>query len=84
MHFLNIMLLRNKNEYTIIDWMNARLAPAVFDYARTYVIFVEFAKEVSEIYRQLIWPDIQALGISEEDFYAAVEACTVIRKQEKK
>ena len=84
MHFLNIMLLRNKNEYTIIDWMNARLAPAVFDYARTYVIFVEFAKEVSEIYRQLIWPDIQTLGISEEDFYAAVEACTVIRKQEKK
>ena len=43
MHFLNIMLPRDKADYVIIDWMNARLAPAVFDYARTYVIFDEFS-----------------------------------------
>ena len=83
MHFLNIMLLRNKEEYVLIDWMNTRLAPAVFDYARTYVIFFEFAKEVAPIYKQLVWPDIQALGFSDEDFDAAVEACTIIRAQEK-
>lgn len=40
MHFLNIMipddveLVADKINYTIIDWMNTRLAPAVFDYAR--------------------------------------------------
>lgn len=40
MHFLNIMipddveLVSDKINYTIIDWMNTRLAPAVFDYAR--------------------------------------------------
>ena len=51
MHFLNIMipantpLIADKINYTIIDWMNARLAPPVFDYARTYVILEEFAKE---------------------------------------
>ena len=50
MHFLNIMipsdaeLLADKINYTIIDWMNARLAPPVFDYACTYVIFDEFCK----------------------------------------
>ncbi len=89
MHFLNIMIPSDfstgldKTDYTIIDWMNARLAPPVFDYARTYVIFKEFAQEALEFYKEAVWPDIKKLGISEEDFYAAVEVCTVLRSHEK-
>ena len=89
MHFLNIMipsdaeLLADKINYTIIDWMNARLAPPVFDYARTYVIFDEFAKEAVGFYKAAVWPDLQALGISEEDFFDAVKVCTVLRSKEK-
>ena len=76
-------LLADKIKYTIIDWMNARLAPPVFDYARTYVIFDEFAKEAVVFYKAAIWPDLQALGISEEDFFDAVKVCTVLRSKEK-
>lgn len=89
MHFLNIMipfdteLIADKINYTIIDWMNARVAPAVFDYARTYVIFNEFAKDALEFYKAAVWPDVQALGISEDDFFDAVKACTILRSHEK-
>ena len=90
MHFLNIMippdaeLIVDKTPYTIIDWMNARLAPPVFDYARTYVIFNEFAKEAVDYYKAAVWPDVLALGISEEDFFEAVKVCTILRSKEKK
>lgn len=89
MHFLNIMLppdtplIADKINYTIIDWMNARLAPPIFDYARTYVIFDEFAKEALEFYKAAVWPDVEALGISENDFFDAVKVCTVLRSKEK-
>lgn len=88
MHFLNIMipndtaLVADKINYTIIDWMNARVAPPVFDYARTYVIFNEFAKEAVGFYKAAVWLDVQALGISEEDFFEAVKVCTVLRSKE--
>ena len=97
MHFLNIMLLHRPSdeanvasgektfpEYVIIDWMNARIAPAVFDYARTYVIFDEFSKEALAIYKQAIEDDIKTLGISDEDFMDAVKVCAIIRGREKK
>lgn len=89
MHFLNIMipndaeLIADKIKYTIIDWMNARLAPPVFDYARTYVIFDEFAKEAVEYYKAAVWPDILSLGIGEDDFFDAVKACKILRSHEK-
>ena len=89
MHFLNIMipndaeLIADKIKYTIIDWMNARLAPPVFDYARTYVIFDEFAKEAVEYYKASVWPDILSLGIGEDDFFDAVKACKILRSHEK-
>ncbi len=89
MHFLNIMiptntpLIADKINYTIIDWMNTRVAPPVFDYARTYVIFNEFAKEAVEFYKAAVWPDVQALGISDEDFSDAVKVCTILRSKEK-
>lgn len=83
MHFLNIMLPSDGSEYVIIDWMNSRIAPAVFDYARTYVIFDEFSQEGLAIYKQVIADDIKALGISDEDFQDAVTVCAVIRNREK-
>ncbi|MBP5492285.1 MAG: phosphotransferase [Clostridiales bacterium] len=83
MHFLNIMLPRDGSEYQIIDWMNARIAPAVFDYARTHVIFDEFAKEAVDFYMKAVAADIAALGITDEDFHDAVKVCAVLRKKEK-
>ena len=89
MHLLNVMipdgadLVADKIDFTIIDWMNARLAPPVFDYARTYVIFEEFAKEAVDFYKTSVWPDVEALGISEDDFFAAVKVCAILRSKEK-
>ena len=88
MHFLNIMLLRGKelgidSDYRIIDWMNARIAPPVFDYARTYVILDEFSKEALELYKQFVMPDLKSSGISDSDFADAVTVCSIIRKHEK-
>lgn len=83
LHFLNIMLAPNKTDFTVIDWITARLAPPVFDYARTWVIFNEASKEAVDFYMQTIWRDVQALGISEDDFYEAVEVSKIIRSHEK-
>ena len=87
MHFLNIMLPNKKSaddaEYKIIDWMNARIAPPVFDYARTYVIFNEFSKDALELYKQIVLPELWASGVSEDDFNSAVEVCAIIREKEK-
>lgn len=83
MHFLNIMLPNDGSEYKIIDWMNARIAPAVFDYARTYVIFDEFSQEGLELYKKAIASDIASLGITDADFKDAVMVSSVIRNREK-
>lgn len=83
MHFLNIMVSEESYDFTIIDWMNARLAPAVFDYARTYVIFDEFSKEALEVYKQTVLPNLWEFGVEEKDFYDAVKACAIIRNREK-
>ena len=93
MHFLNIMLPREISgspdavdtpyPYTIIDWMNARIAPPVFDYARTYVILNEFSQEALVAFKQIVLPDVFADGVTEEDFNKAVEVCTILRRQEK-
>lgn len=88
MHFLNIMLPRGKTSetgsgYRIIDWMNARIAPPVFDYARTYVIFDEFSEEALELYKRIVMPDLKTSGVSDSDFADAVTVCSIIRKHEK-
>ena len=83
MHFLNILVPDDLSSYTIIDWMNARIAPIVFDYARTYVIFEEFSSEALEIYKAKVLPDMWGKGISGEDFSDAVEVCRILRKREK-
>ena len=83
MHFLNIMMPDDGSEYKIIDWMNARIAPPVFDYARTYVIFDEFSQEGLALYKQAIASDIGSLGITDEDFKDAVMVCSILRHHEK-
>ena len=74
----------NGPEYIIIDWMNARLAPPVFDYARTYVIFEEFSEAGLNIYIEKVLHQMWETGVSENDFYDAVKVCRMIRKQEKR
>lgn len=81
MHFLNILIPHDGSEAVIIDWMNTRIAPAVFDYARTYVIFNECAPEILEQYMKDISSDIE--GISEEDLNDAIMVCTILRQREK-
>jgi len=71
-------------DYRIIDWMNARLALPVFDYARTYVIFEEISEVALNIYMEKVLPQMWATGVSEEDFYDAVKVCRIVRQQEKK
>ena len=83
MHFMNIMIPKDKSGFTIIDWMNARIAPPVFDYARTYVILKEFSKEALGLYETAILPDLKELRISEPDFIDAVEVCSIVRAREK-
>ena len=92
-HFLNIMIpkgamdaaLEKKTypEFVIIDWMNARIAPAIFDYARTYMIFDEASQEGLAVYKKCVEDDIKALGITDEDFQDALKVSTIIRKTEK-
>ena len=84
MHFLNIMLPFDGSEPVIIDWINARIAPAVFDYARTYVILDECAPEALGMYEDAIASDIKELGITDEVFADAVMVSHVIRNREKK
>ena len=84
MHFLNIMMPFDGSEPLIIDWINSRIAPAVFDYARTYVILNECAPEVLGLYKDAVRDDLISLGISDEDLADAVTVCTVIRNREKK
>lgn len=84
LHFLNIMIADNVQQYIIIDWINARLAPPVFDYARTYVIFEEFSKLGLDIYVKNVLPQLWAMGVSENDFFDAVKVCKIIRQKEKK
>ena len=55
----------------------------VFDYARTYVILAEFAKEALELYKAAVWSDVLSLGITEDDFFEAVRVCTILRSYEK-
>ena len=77
------MITDDKYNYTIIDWMNARIAPPVFDYARTHVILDEFAKEAVEYYEAAIAEDKAALGITDSDYADAIKVCYALRQHEK-
>ena len=83
MHFLNIMIPKDKSGFKIIDWMNARIAPPVFDYARTYVVLKEVSEEVLNLYEVTVLPDLKDLRVSDSDFSDAVEVCSIVRAREK-
>lgn len=53
-HFLNIMY---DNQYTIIDWMNAKLGHPIYDCARSYVIMNEYVYRLGAKYKTLILKD---------------------------
>lgn len=84
MHFKNIMLPYDGGEPVIIDWINARIAPPVFDYARTYAVFQEFAPEAVALYEKAVGADIAALGISDSDFADAVAVSKIVRACERR
>ncbi len=53
-HFLNVMF---DNQYTIIDWVNAKLGHPIYDYARSYVIMNEYVYRLGSKYKTLIKKD---------------------------
>lgn len=76
-HFLNVMY--EENEVRIIDWTNAKNGKAIWDYARTYVIFYEYAagmkmKYLKEVLRRTNYP--------KETFMKAVYVSAVYRLTE--
>ncbi|MCR5803221.1 MAG: aminoglycoside phosphotransferase family protein [Clostridia bacterium] len=83
MHFQNIMIPDDGSDFIIIDWMNTRIAPPVFDFARTYVVIEEFVKELIPLYRSAIAEDVNRLGITEQDMDDAIGVIRIIRNHEK-
>ena len=83
MHFQNIMIPDDGSDFIIIDWMNTRIAPPVFDYARTYVVIEEFVKELIPYYQSAIAEDISKLGITDQDMEDAISVIRIIRNHEK-
>ena len=51
-HFLNLMYAND--DYTIIDWVNAKSGHPLYDFARSYVILYEFAFRMSGKFLKLI------------------------------
>lgn len=51
-HFLNLMFA--KDEYYIIDWINAKLGNPIYDFARTYVILYQYANRASKKYLTMV------------------------------
>ena len=89
LHFQNLLFPKTPPRdnapfpYVIIDWMNARLGNPVFDYARSYVIFAEFAPEAVPLYERAIAADCAALGIGDALFRDAVSVCALLRLGER-
>ena len=83
MHFQNIMFPDDGGDFVIIDWMNTRIAPPVFDFARTYVVIEEFVKELLPMYQNAIAEDVDKLGITSSDMEDAISVIRVIRNREK-
>ena len=84
LHFLNILIPDDGTEPKLVDWINARIAPPVFDYARSEVIIHEYAPELIPMYRKAMASDMEALGITEDDYAAAIAVCSILRAGEKR
>lgn len=66
-HFLNVMY--EGNDIRIIDWVNAKYGKPIWDYARSYVIFYEYAAGLKRKYMKRV---MSLEGYSEEIFRKAV------------
>lgn len=76
-HFQNILC--EGEDISIIDWMTAKMGKAIWDYARTYVIYYEHAKEILPYYLS----EVLSYGNYPEDiFMKAVYVCAVHRVTE--
>lgn len=76
-HFLNVMY--TGNDIRIIDWINAKNGKPIWDYARTYVIFYEYAAGMKTRYLK----DVLAHGnYSKEIFRKAVYVSAIHRLTE--
>lgn len=76
-HFLNIMF--EEDEVFIIDWTNAKNGKAIWDYARTYVIFYEYTAGMKTKYLKEV---LRREGYPEELFMKAVYVSAVYRLTE--
>lgn len=76
-HFLN--LLYEEDEIFIIDWVNAKNGKAIWDYARSYVIFYEYAAEMAPMYFNEV---IKRKGYQKELFMMAVYVSAIFRRTE--
>lgn len=76
-HFLNVMY--EEDEVRIIDWTNAKNGKAIWDYARTYVIFYEYAAGMKTKYLKEV---LRREGYSKELFMKAVYVNAVYRLTE--
>lgn len=77
-HFLNIMF---NNQYTIIDWVNAKLGHPIYDYARSYVIMNEYVYRLGSKYKTLILKD-KTIDTSYLD--EAIYIMSILRLREEK
>ncbi|MGM9625858.1 MAG: phosphotransferase family protein [Eubacteriales bacterium] len=76
-HFLN--LLYEEDEIFIIDWVNAKNGKAIWDFARSYVIFYEYAAEMAPMYFNEVK---KRKGYQKELFMMAVYVSAIIRLTE--
>lgn len=76
-HFLNVMYEEDK--IFIIDWTNAKNGKAIWDYARTYVIFYEYAAGMKTKYLNEV---LRREKYTKELFMRAVYVSAVFRLTE--
>lgn len=76
-HFLNVMY--EGNEVRIIDWTNAKNGKPIWDYARTYVIFYEYAAGMKTRYLKDV---LEHEKYSKETFMKAVYVSAIHRLTE--
>lgn len=76
-HFLNVLF--GEDKIYIIDWVNAKNGKAIWDYARTYVIFYEYAAGMKTKYLKEV---LRREQYSKELFMRAVYASAVFRLTE--
>lgn len=84
LHLQNLMFLKDSKDafpYVIIDWVNAREGNPIFDYARVFVIFKEFAPFIIDFFMDAIKDDLNKLQ-SKDAFHDAVGVCALLRLTE--